>query len=47
MRQEAGRIVFEPILEKSYDIDELLNGITAKNIHEAVDFGGPAGKETW
>jgi antitoxin MazE len=47
VRQEAGRIVIEPILEKSYDIDELVNGITAKNIHEAVDFGGPAGKETW
>ena len=47
VREEAGRIVIEPIREKSYDLDELLKGITASNIHEAADFGGPAGNETW
>jgi antitoxin MazE len=47
VRQEAGRIVIEPIREKSYALDELLKGITAKNIHGAVDFGGSAGKEAW
>ena len=47
VREEAGRIVIEPVRAKSYDLGALLKGITAKNIHESVDFGGPAGKETW
>jgi antitoxin MazE len=47
VREEAGRIVIEPLRERTYRLDDLLKGITARNIHEAVDFGGPAGKETW
>lgn len=47
VREEAGRIVIEPLRKRKYDLDGLLKGITARNIHEGVDFGGPAGKETW
>ncbi len=47
VREEGGRIVIEPVREKTYDLDELLKGITAKNIHEAVDFGDAIGKEAW
>ena len=47
VREEAGRIVIEPLRQKTYDLDELLKGITAKNRHRAVDFGPPAGKEVW
>ncbi len=47
VREEAGRIVIEPVRQKAYDLDELLRGITAKNRHETVDFGPPAGKEVW
>ena len=47
VREEAGRIVIEPVRQKTYQLDELLKGITAKNQHESVDFGQPMGKEAW
>jgi antitoxin MazE len=47
VREEAGRIVIEPIRQKAYDLAELLKGITSKNRHKPVDFGPPAGKEMW
>ena len=47
VREEAGRIVIEPVRQKTYDLDDLLKGITPKNLHEAVDFGPPEGKEVW
>jgi len=47
VREEAGRIVIQPIRRKNYDLDELLKGITAKNRHDPVDFGPPSGKEVW
>lgn len=47
VREEAGRIVIEPVRQKTYELDKLLKGITSKNQHEAVDFGPAAGKEAW
>ena len=47
VREEAGRIVIEPVRQKTYDLNTLLKGITAKNQHEAVDFGPAMGKEIW
>lgn len=47
VREEAGRIVIEPVRQKTYDLDELLKAITPKNQHEAIDFGAPVGKEAW
>lgn len=47
VREEAGRIVIEPVRRKVYNLDELLKGITRKNQHNAVDFGLPSGKEVW
>jgi len=47
VREEAGRIVIEPVRQKSYQLSQLLKGITSKNQHEAVDFGPAAGKEAW
>lgn len=47
VREEAGRIVIEPVRQKSYDLSELLKGITPKNRHESVHFGLPSGKEIW
>jgi antitoxin MazE len=40
-----GRIVIEPSSKVEYDLDALVNGITANNIHEEADFGAPVGKE--
>ncbi len=47
VREESGRIVIEPTRQKTWDLDELLRGITKKNRHEAVDFGAAAGEEIW
>jgi len=47
VREEAGRIIIEPVRQKSYDLAKLLKGITSKNLHEAADFGPPQGKEVW
>jgi antitoxin MazE len=47
VREEGGRIVIEPVPQKAYDLNDLVRGITPKNRHEWVDFGPPAGEETW
>ena len=47
VREEQGRIVIEPVRRKVYKLDELLGGITGKNLHEPVDTGAPVGKEIW
>jgi len=47
VREESGRIVIEPIRRKEYDLAELLKGISSRNLHDEIDFGGPVGKETW
>jgi antitoxin MazE len=47
VREEAGRIVIEPVRQKTYELGQLLNGITSKNQHRAIDFGPPVGKEVW
>lgn len=43
VREDAGRIVLEPVRKRTYDLGNLLKGITRKNLHGAVDFGPPAG----
>ncbi|WP_291366629.1 AbrB/MazE/SpoVT family DNA-binding domain-containing protein [Acetobacter sp. UBA5411] len=45
VREEAGRIIIEPVEKPDYDLADLLAGITPENIHEEVDFGAPVGKE--
>jgi antitoxin MazE len=47
VREEAGRIVIEPVRKKTYDLSKLLKRITSKNQHDAVDFGPAMGKELW
>jgi antitoxin MazE len=47
VREEKGRIVIEPLRQKEYVLKDLLEGITAKNLHGPVDFGSPEGKEVW
>ena len=45
VKVQKGRLVIEPLAKQEYPLDELLSGITAKNLHGEVDFGGPVGKE--
>lgn len=33
--------------ESDPSLEDLLDGITADNRHDEIDFGGPAGKEDW
>ena len=40
-----GRIVIQPSDRVEYDLDALINGITAENAHDEVNFGSPVGKE--
>ena len=47
VREEAGRIIIEPVRQKTYDLAKLLKGIASTNRHEPVDSGPPAGKEIW
>jgi antitoxin MazE len=45
VKVQKGRIIIEPMLKPEYQLDDLLAGITAKNLHGEFDFGGPLGKE--
>ena len=40
-----GRIVIQPSERVEYDLDAMLNAITAENAHDEVHFGSPVGKE--
>ena len=43
---ENGTIVIRAA-KSTYSLDELVNGITADNRHDATDWGRPVGLETW
>lgn len=47
IREEAGRIVIEPIRPTAYDIDRLVAAITDDNRHDPIDTGKPVGQEIW
>jgi antitoxin MazE len=46
VREQAGRIVIEPIRPAAMDLARLLAAITPDNLHGAVEFGMPLGKES-
>jgi antitoxin MazE len=43
---EEGRIVLVPAA-REYRLEDLVCGITKTNLHAAVDFGSPVGREAW
>jgi antitoxin MazE len=45
VREEAGRIVIEPVRPSEYDLAQLLDGIMKKNLHTEISFGPAVGKE--
>jgi antitoxin MazE len=47
VREEAGLIIIQPLRQKTFLLDDLLKGITSKNLHHTVDFGAPKGEEVW
>ncbi len=40
-----GRIIIQPSEKVEYDLDSLISGISAANVHEEVQFGSPVGNE--
>jgi antitoxin MazE len=47
VREEAGRIVIEPIRDKTFNVDDLVADITDENCHDPVDTGSSVGREVW
>jgi antitoxin MazE len=45
VREEAGRVIIEPVREPAFSLADLLAAVTDDNIHDEIDFGPPAGKE--
>ena len=46
IKASKGRIVIEPADKLDFKLEDLVAGITRTNVHDEVDFGAPAGKET-
>ena len=42
-----GKIVIDPHPEPEYRLEDLLKGITKRNLHAEVETGGPVGQEVW
>ncbi len=47
IRDEAGRIVIEPVREKNCNLDDLLKRITKDNIHRRDRFRLVGRREVW
>jgi antitoxin MazE len=46
VREQGGHIVIKPIRIHKLDLTQLLNAITAENLHHGVNFGDPVGRES-
>lgn len=42
-----GKLVIARIVEPEYDLETLLAGVTAENVHAETDTGEPVGREAW
>ena len=47
MREEGGCIVIESVRTTAFDLDQMVASITPDNLHAAIDFGAPVGKEAF
>ncbi len=47
IREDNGRVVIEPVLAPSYDLDSLLDAMTPETFPDDADFGSPVGNEVW
>jgi antitoxin MazE len=46
LTMQDGKIVLEPA-QREYRLQDMLAGITKRNLHATVDFGAPLGSEAW
>lgn len=44
---DSGVIVLTPLRQSRYRLSQLVKGITKGNVHDAMDFGKPVGREIW
>lgn len=44
---EDGDLVVRPRRSPRYELKDLLQGVTAKNVHNEVETGEPVGREAW
>ena len=44
---EDGELIIRPKRLPKYELKDLLRGVTAKNVHKAVETGEPVGREAW
>ena len=42
-----GKLVVAPVADRKYTLEELLEGVTKRNIHGEIDTGASVGKESW
>ena len=42
-----GTVIIAPAKKSKYELDELLKGVSKKNIHRSVDTGPAVGREVW
>lgn len=42
-----GKIVIDPQPAPAYRLEDLLKGVTKRNVHEKVDTGDGVGREAW
>jgi antitoxin MazE len=44
---DDGRIIIDPRTQPEYRLEDLLKGVTKRNLHAEVDTGSPVGREAW
>jgi antitoxin MazE len=44
---QDGRLVITPLESASYNLEELLSGVSASNLHGEIDPGTSVGAEAW
>jgi antitoxin MazE len=45
--EQSEGLLLRPSSKKSYDLTELLNGVTKENLHESLSTGASRGQESW
>jgi antitoxin MazE len=45
--EKEGEIVLKRVRSKGFDLEDLVDRITSRNLHEPIDFGPSQGKEGW
>ena len=44
---DNGKIVIDPRTEPEYRLEDLLKGVTKRNVHAEVEIGEAVGREAW